>query len=630
MCGIFGGISIKEPLATLEHMERKLVHRGPDDRGIYIEGAIALGHRRLSIIDLVSGHQPMFSSDKKQALVYNGEIYNFKEIRRLLQKQGHQFNTASDTEVIINAYREWGYACLEKLNGMFAFALWDTNTNKLWLARDRIGKKPLYYLNASGVFYFASEAKALTIVPEYAKRYDFSAIDQYLTFRYVPSNRTLYKGITKLPPGHWLLVDNQARICSLTQWWDIPRKREEAYGKKININRYYDEFSALFSSAVRQRLIADVPLGLFLSSGIDSSSIALEMAKIAPPTCISIGFGEETDELSTTNLLAQKIGADYHPFLMREIDFDLFGKTVASMDEPYGDPIILPTFLLANRAAKKVKVILTGDGGDEALGGYIHHDYFRKFPQSMPLFIIKLLSSLISVVPPSCLNALFDYPAALGQSGKQRIKNLLSVYPDALRSYLSFATIFTQHDKEGLYAEDFTHAVEREHDPLHEEMRAHFSRSDTSALDKVMQWDLKTWFPNQTLMKLDRLSMAHSLEGRCPYADYRLIEFLLKIPYGIFNACSHNKRVVRILYQKNASFLPVKKQAFYLPMHNKFNAKAEELIQATLNRKAMEEIGFFRYSFVESLLRNRAASPLLTDKQIMCLVVLLVWLKMQE
>ena len=612
----------------MERMEANLSHRGPDDRGVFIDPRVCLGHRRLSIIDLVSGHQPMFSTDKKQIIVYNGEIYNFQEVKRELETIGHSFSTNSDTEVLLNAYRQWGYECLDKLNGIFAFALWDNTTNKLWLARDRIGKKPLYYLKDANGFYFASEAKALWNLPHFAKRYDHDALDHYLTFRYIPNEKTFYKGILQIPAGHWMLVDTDAHLDGPRQWWDIPRARKENNRKK-DINEYCEEFYALFSSAVKLRLISDVPLGLFLSSGIDSSSIAIEMAKTAPPTCVSIGFGEETDELNATGLLAKKINARYHPFIMKESDFDSFAHAIASMDEPYGDPIILPTYLLAKRASEKVKVILTGDGADEVLGGYIHHDYFRTMTERLPSVVAKSMGIIVSALPSSLLNSFFNYPASLGKAGKNRICRLLRSYPDRLKSYLTFASVFTPDDKKNLYSSDFKHELTKKDTFLSNEMNFHFSQNNVGQFDSVMQWDLKTWFPNQTLMKLDRLSMAHGIEGRCPYADYRLIEFLLKIPYDIFKVFSANKRVIRQRYQKDADFLPKKKQAFYLPMHTIFNAKMNQLIEATLNRTTIRKYGLFEPSYVDWLLAQRAHSPLLADKQILCLLILLQWLEMQ-
>lgn len=627
MCGIFGGIALKNPLPMLNLMGDILVHRGPDDRGFYYKNTIALGHRRLSIIDLFTGHQPMMSSDSKQVIVYNGEIYNFKEIKGTLIQKGYKFSTESDTEVIINAYREWGYDCLDRLDGMFAFALWDETTQKLWLVRDRIGKKPLYYLHLSGAFYFASEAKALWKLPECNSEYDFTAIDQYLTFRYVPGDRTFFKGIRKLPAGHWMLVDKDSRIIRIEKWWDMPAVRDCLDNDYSGgISDVYEEFNSLFSSAVKKRLISDVPLGLFLSSGIDSASIAFEMAKVSKPAFFSIGFGERTDELKATKGIADELKADYHQIIMKGNDFEFFPKAVAAMDEPYGDPIILPTYLLSKMAAQKVKVILTGDGADEVMGTYIHQEYFRKLSLGVPQIFFKLLSCFISIFPVKVLDILFHYPDSMGKDGKDRVKKLLKSYPDNYDSYMNFASVFTEADKEGLYSHDFRTKIGLCGSEFTEEMRKHFSDQSADPFDKIIHWDLKHWFPNQTLMKLDRLSMAHSLEGRCPYADYQLIEFLLKKPIALFKKITNNKQLIRKYYHGLADGILKRKQAFYLPLHNMFDKQTKELICATLTKKRISELGLFNYSFVEKLFNNRKYSSLLADKQIMALVVLVLWM----
>lgn len=628
MCGIYGGIAIKNPAETLKRMGGILARRGPDALGSYIKAPAALGHRRLSIIDLASGDQPIFSSDKKQVIVYNGEIYNFKELRKDLESKGHVFRTNSDTEVILNSYRQWGYDCLSRFNGMFAFALWDEFSNKLWLARDRLGKKPLYFMRTGSSFYFASEGKALWNLPEYKGGYDLRSIDQYLTYRYVPGERSFYEGIEKLPPGHWMEVDGQSAYMRVVRWWDMPETRRPYEGsEKPSADSYRDEFRSLFSSAVKMRLVSDVPVGLFLSSGVDSSSIAFEMAKVSRPTFITIGFGEDTDELEGASLLSRSLGANHYPFLMKKDDFSLLPQAVASMDEPYGDPIILPTYLLARNAAGRVKVILTGDGADEALGGYIHHAYFGRMPQWIPPFAFRSVSALIRLVPPGMLDILFDYPASMGRSGKTRMVNLLRSYPDVLKSYREFAAVFTEGDKSMLYAADFKKALATEPDELESEMRAHFRRDDLSPLDRAMRWDMRSWFPNQTLMKLDRLTMANSIEGRCPYADYRIVELLAKLPLSIFKDWSRNKDIIRGIYGKEMPFMPRKKQAFYLPMHNIFKDQVVEFISGVVSRKTLADKGWFNTGYVDTLLRERGQSPLLSDKKIMSLVILTLWLE---
>lgn len=629
MCGIFGGIGIENPRELLNSMAGILSHRGPDDEGSYINKAVALGHRRLSIIDISGGHQPMLSPDKKVAIVFNGEIFNFKEVRESLEKIGCRFTTNSDTEVILLAYREWGYDCLNKFNGMFAFALWDDNKRRLWLVRDRIGVKPLYYSLKNKTLLFASEAKALWCQPGVNADYDYRAIDQYLTFRYVPGDRTLHKDIVKLAPGTWLIVDENAQILELKKWWDFPKKRSELRSERT-FNEIIAKFKETFSSAVKLRMISDVPIGLFLSSGIDSASIATEMVRFSDfLSCYTIGLGEQSDEISLVEKIAFTLKANLTTFLMSEDDFDLFPEAVAAMDEPYGDPIILPTYLLAKKAANNVKVVLSGDGADEIVGGYIHHNIFRSFP-NMPVPVSRLAASLLNIVPYQLLDTFFQYPASAGKAGKQRLQNLLCHYPDIRRMYLDFATLFTPLDKDNLYIGQFKEILALESDEIESEMSIHFSRTDVSPVDLIIQWEMKTWLPNQTLMKLDRLSMAHSLEGRSPYVDYRLVELFMSMPDQLFRLCMSNKDVIRRTYEQVSCVVSPKKKAFYFPTHGRFDKKFIQLIGDELNRKDINETGLFNFSYIQSLLSQRRKSPLLIDKQLMSIVILLLWIKAKK
>ncbi|MBF0122201.1 MAG: asparagine synthase (glutamine-hydrolyzing) [Candidatus Omnitrophica bacterium] len=628
MCGICGGVDIIDPQATLVHMVKRLQHRGPDDEGFFTNGIVALGHRRLSIIDLSGGHQPMLSPDGSLAIVFNGEIYNYKEVREELIKKGHVFTTQSDTEVILLGYREWGRDCLRHFNGMFAFALWDQAIRKLWLVRDRLGKKPLYYMSDGGRFYFASEAKALWTLPFFKGALDARAMDQYLTYRYVPSERTFYKEIKKLSAGHWMLVDGVGSIERLQPWWELPQSRDEGRGaSEADLLRYREEFHDLFSSAVRSRMVADVPVGIFLSSGIDSVSIACEMTKVTPPRAFTLGFNVEGDEVEAARKVAQDLGGQHTGFFLQDKDFDLFPDALSSMDEPYGDPIILPTYVLAREARKSVKVVLTGDGGDELLGGYIHHNFFSRMSERMPAACYKILGNFSRFIPISILDKAFYYPSSMGQAGRARLSQLLSVCPDAYGAYQAFASLFREDERGQLYSSLWKARLQGEPDEFDQKMRAHFFRRDMTIWDKALHWDMKTWFPEQTLMKLDRLTMAHGLEGRCPYADYRLIEFLFRLPFSAFRKLAENKNIVRAQYQSRFPFLSRKKRPFYLPMHKGYVTSFRRLGDQFLNDRIVSATGVFDYGRITSLLKHMHESTLLIDKQIMAIIALLFWLK---
>ncbi|MBF0123690.1 MAG: hypothetical protein HQL21_09885, partial [Candidatus Omnitrophica bacterium] len=435
--------------------------------------------------------------------------------------------------------------------------------------------------------------------------------------------RTFYREIKKVPAGSWVLIDEDAHVIDRQQWWSVSSLRAMSCGRPLD--SYIDEFQALFSSAVHLRLIADVPLGAFLSSGIDSVSIAAEMAKVSRPTFFTIGFGDdENDETKSAARVAQELGGEHHRLQMEASDFDLLEDAVKAMDEPYGDPIILPTYLLARKAAEKVKVVLTGDGADEILGGYVHQDFFRRMPK-FPGLIRRVLSMSVRGMPVGVLDRAFRYPASMGLAGRERLSQLLAGDLRQENEYLSFAELFTKASREMIYSPEFLRQLNSEPDEDADVMRDHFARNDIGIFDKVLQWDLKHWFPEQTLMKLDRLTMAHSLEGRCPYADYRLVEFFLKMPFDVYNKLSQGKTIVRDIYQSGRQYLPRKKKPFYLPMHRAFDERLRHFQKDVFSSGVMGHLGWFKPEAVKALLSQREQSPLLMDKQIMSLAVLLRW-----
>ncbi len=623
MCGIYGCIGSADGRYSLESMGRALRHRGPDDDGVFIDGSAALGHRRLSIIDIAGGHQPMTAADGGSVIVFNGEIYNYREIRQELLTCGVAFNTASDTEVILNAYRVWGVHCLSRFNGQFAFALWDRRSRRLWLARDRLGKKPLYWMRCGGAFWFASEAKALWQAPGFSGRHDLRAVDQYLMFRYVPGERTLFEGISKVPPATWFLVDEAGDIVCRESWWSPPVERDVATGRPLE--SYAEEFQSIFSAAVRMRLVADVPLGGFLSAGIDSVSVASEMARSAPPVLFTIGLGGPLDETAPAARVARELGAAHHVYTVSADDAAVFPDAVAAMDEPYGDAIILPTYLLAREASRKVKVVLSGDGADEVMGGYIHQTAFRRYP-SLPGPLGRLLSAAVRMVPLPLLDRGFAYAAGMGQEGRARLAALLAAYPQGLPSYLSFASLFTEKDRARLWNPAARAALTGDAGDDAGAMARHFASQD-GLFDRTLQWDLRHWFPEQTLMKFDRLCMAHSIEGRCPYADHRLVEFFLKLPLDIYSRLCDNKRVVRNLYQRGRTYLPAKKKPFFLPLHEGVGRSLRPLLDEALAPETLRRTGWFNVSEIGLIRRRRDLSPLLADKKLMALAVLSLWLR---
>jgi len=563
----------------------------------------------------------MHSADGRYTIVFNGEIYNYRDLRRQLALEGAVFQNSSDTEVILAAYARWGHNCLEHLTGMFAFALWDNIERSLWLVRDRIGKKPLYFIAGPNSFIFASEAKALW---EFASQIDARAIDQYLTYRYIPGDRTFYREIKKLPAAHWILVDATGQIRKRQSWWAVPPVREGgSFLTSARMSQYEEEFQALFADAVRSRMIADVPVGIFLSNGIDSVSTAKEMAKHSHLRAFTMGFHSETDEIPAARALTNQLGGIHSAIYLEAQDFEDLPQAFAAMDEPYGDPIVLPTYLLARAAQKSVKVVLTGDGADELLGGYIHHQFFKSIPETLPRFCYQMGSLMAKGLPLYLLEQGFDYPVKMGQEGQNRLADLLNIYPQGAESYLAFASLFTDSEKAQLYTPDWNDHLKQDPDELIPEFHRHFNRKDLTLFDKVLQWDFRTWFPEQTLMKLDRLTMAHGLEGRCPYADHRLVEFFFRLPLAAFRKMSHNKAIIRKLYSQDRSG---RKHAFCLPVNKSYREAFNRIQERLLNKETIDQGGMIRQSALGELLEKRKNSPLLTDKKITTLMALSNWM----
>ncbi len=503
MCGIAGvyGLSDKE---LVRRMCDKIVHRGPDDHGYYVDDEISLGMRRLSIIDLITGKQPIFNEDKSIVIVFNGEIYNFKELREELERRGHRFYTNTDTEVIVHAYEEYGYDCVKKFNGMFAFAIWNSEKKELFLARDRIGIKPLYYTLLDGHLFFASEIKSILEYEEVKREVDKVALANYFALRYVPAPRTMFRGIYKLEPGCYLVVKDGK--ISKTRYWDLVyspvKEDEEAIARKV---------FKMLKESVRRRLIADVPLGAFLSGGIDSSTIVALMSQLMddPVKTFSVGFeGAKYDETPYARIIAEEFGTDHHEMFVDIDQIDLLPKIIYHFDEPVADPAAIPTLLISELARKKVKVVLTGEGGDEAFGGYEKylHEYRMYNRLSKLSKVTKLLSSSVAkLFDKKRLVMYFGFVASKGsqvESYTFRLRNM---------DWGSLWVIKNGKDE-----------VEKLVKSCFDERRDYISN--------MLYYDIKYWLPDDLLMKLDKMTMAKSLEARVPYLDHEFLSFAYNIP----------------------------------------------------------------------------------------------------
>jgi asparagine synthase (glutamine-hydrolysing) len=527
MCGI-AGIAHVDPAypvdrRLLEAMTGTLRHRGPDAAGYHHGRGVALASRRLSIIDVAGGDQPIYNEDGSVAVVLNGEIYNFLELRGELERRGHVFRTRADTEAIVHAYEELGDACVGRLRGMFAFALWDDRARRLLLARDRVGKKPLYYAADGDRLCFASELKALLQDQSLKRELDPAALEDYLAFGAVPAPRTVFRRVAQVPPAHYLVWEGgRARTA---EYWDVafaPRERRDEA-------EYLEEFRAVFEEAVRLRLVSDVPVGAFLSGGVDSSAVVAAMARQGPsrPVTTSVGFHERAfSELEHARAVARTLGTEHHEVVVAPRAADVLPRLVWHLDEPFADSSALPTYYLAQAARARVTVALSGDGGDEVFAGYQRRYGLNRWEvrarRSLPAWVRSGVVGRVARAWPKG-----DWlPRPL--RGRYFLANVATSFE---RAYFNDLSLFREEERAALVGDDLRRELGG-YDAFHGFER-HFERVRAAdPLSRLLYVDLKTWLPNDILVKVDRMSMANSLEVRAPLLDHRVIEFAATVPSG--------------------------------------------------------------------------------------------------
>ncbi len=521
MCGICGILELRGGLADADivmRMSDAIAHRGPDGVGALADGPVALGHRRLSIIDIEGGQQPIANEDRTVQVVFNGEIYNFIELRTELQALGHQFHTRSDTEVIVHAWEQWGSDCVKHFNGMFAFALWDRTQRRLFLARDHLGVKPLYYAVLGTQLVFASEIKALLVHPLCPRDVDLQAMGDLFTFRYVPSPRTLFRGIMKLPPGHWMILGGgEMRIERYWNW--VPVQRAAAPESEL-----IEEYQQLLQDAVKLQLRSDVPLGLFLSSGVDSALLlAIMTEQLATPVhTFTIGFdgGEATNEVDDARALAQQFGAHHSFEMLGPADYQRhFERYMTDVEEPVGNETAAAFYFVARLAGRDVKVALTGQGADEPWAGYGRHLGARLSGtySRLPGALTGAVSSLVSLLPGRH-ERLSRGAESLGE-------------PDMLRRLARMYSFFSADVKSDLFRGAMKQAHEL--DPYGSRFALAHLQNDVAHLDPLTQMlyiDTRSNLPDDLLMVGDKTSMANSIEVRVPFLDRRLVEFVESLP----------------------------------------------------------------------------------------------------
>ncbi len=616
MCGVTGYLNLQSDRVVeqslLAEMNQAQFHRGPDEGGEYIDEHIALGHRRLSIIDLSSGQQPMASDDGNYVLIFNGEIYNFQTIKSELEALGHHFKTHSDTEVILHAYIQWGSESVNKLQGMFTYVIWDKSNKSLFIARDRLGIKPLFYACIDNRLFFASELKSITLVPELDKKIDPKAIEQYFALGYVAEPQTIYQQVAKLEPGHTLSIKVGDDKPVIEQYWDVSYAEERI----LSESEYEAEMVEQFKTAVDSHMMAEVPLGSFLSGGVDSSAVVAMMSQLSdkPVNTCSIGFDvKEYNEIDYARTVAKKYASNHQEKTLKSDDFSLVDVLAELYDEPYADSSAMPTYRVCELAREKVTVCLSGDGADELLAGYRRYGLLmneEKVRSLLPKSIRKPIFGFLGKVYPK-----LDWAPQFLRA-KTTFQSLAM---DTAEGYFHGVSLLNNSQRKALFSAE-----------LYEELKGYsaldvfrkheknFDGKDPLAL--IQYLDIKTYLVGDILTKVDRASMAHSLEVRVPFLDHKFVEWTAKIPKAlkIKNGCGKY-----ILKKAMEPYLPHdilyrSKMGFRVPLADWFRGPLKEKLREALLSEQMANSGLFNMDTVKKWLddhqsgRKEYSAPLWT------------------
>ncbi len=614
MCGINGvfhyrsGEPDRERVTRQAHVQR---HRGPDDWGIWAEGPVVLGQRRLSIVDLSpGGHQPMANEDGSVWVTYNGELYNWPEMRPALAARGHSFRGNSDTEMVLHLWEEKGPALLEDLRGMFAFALFDTRQRRLMLARDRVGKKPLYYHDDGSRLVFASELKSLMHDPTVPREVDERAIADFLTFQYVPGPRSIFQGVRKLPAGHRLVCD--ASGPRVERYWSLPAAADPGIAPEVAV----EQLRELLAEAVRIRLMSDVPLGAFLSGGIDSSVVVALMAQANPGRVrtFSIGFEDQDySELEHARRVAQHLGTEHHEQVVKPRALDLMPRLTWGMDEPFGDASMLPTWYVAEMARHHVTVALSGDGGDEAYGGYTSYAWARGYAWTdhVPAPLRRLLAAPARFLPAE---------HALG-------RRLRRAGDDVAGRHLEISSHFLPRELPGLLSASLRRSLVR-HDPYREARAIHARAARViGGVPALLSLDAQTYMTDDVLVKVDRTSMLNSLEVRAPLLDHRVLEYVARLPFEYKLRGDTSKWVLRECARPllPPEILARGKQGFAVPLEHWFGSDFGRLAREVLLDRRCRERGWLEPAALERELAGTVPDPARRARRLFTLVCLELW-----
>jgi len=620
MCGVAGYIAFNRPVEKLsvEKMLAQMAHRGPDDFGLYEDTTaypqVILGHRRLSILDLSqAGHQPMTNEDGSLWIVFNGEIYNYSELSKDLLAKGHAFNSATDTETILHLYEEYGSECVKYLRGMFAFAIWDCKKRSLFIARDRIGKKPLYYAQFPGGFCFASEIQALYPLQEVGRTLDCTAVDLYFTHSYIPSPHTIYKEIRKLPPASTLLVQHEG--LAIKKYWSL----NFAPKLTISFSEAKEQLLSHLEEATRIRLRSDVPLGCFLSGGIDSSTIVAMMARCStsPVKTFSIGFPEkEFDETSYARTVASFYKTDHHEFQVEPRSIEVMPELIRHYGEPFADPAALPTWYLSAMTCKHVTVVMNGDGGDESFAGYNWCQTgtaLVSLSRICPDILIKLFHRII--------------PSLFGKRGRKVSRLLQLLAQDHAHRFADLRTDIKTSVRKALFMPEMLKSAEQ---AVEEYLVTLYAQCEgVDELDRMLWTDIMAYLPEGLLVKVDRATMAHSLEARSPLLDHRLMEFAARLP-SRFKLQGRNKKHILVetvapLFPKG--FLNRPKMGFSVPLQSWFRGDLKGYVENRILHGELAQSGKFNIPFLRQLVADQVPNLRDTSCLIWRLLVFAEWME---
>jgi asparagine synthase (glutamine-hydrolysing) len=635
MCGICGKISangnVNEDL--IRKMCGALSHRGPDSEGVCINPlpqpsplkgrrgvTVGLGHRRLAIIDLSkAGHQPMSNEDGSVWIVLNGEIYNFPELREALEKKGHRFKSHTDTEVVLHLYEDKGVECLKDLRGPFAFAIWDSRKERLFIAKDRLGKKPLYYAYKNQTLTFASEIKAILQDPEISAEVNRTAITDYLSYGYTPTPETMFKGIMKLEPAHFIIYEKGN--IKIEKYWELD------FSKKLKLSEreYCDKTMEMLEECTKIRLISDVPLGAFLSGGIDSSAVVYMMSKLSskPVKTFSIGFEEEShSELKYAGIIAKRFNTEHREYIVKPDAIELLPKLVWLYNEPYADSSALPSYYVSQMTKQEVTVALNGDGGDECFGGY-ERFMAAKYAEMLsraPRFLRKgILANIVKMIPESIEPHNFS----------RKLKRFIAMAEEPFRvRHYNWVSIFRDFEKDSLFSDSFKKEYASRKSFYHLD-KVFDECGSKDILDRVMHADIKTNLLDDLIVKMDIATMANSLEGRSPFLDHKMMEFCAAMPSNMKIKGMKLKYILKkALYDSGAlpeEILKRKKMGFGIPVDKWFRVDLKKYVYDILMSDKCLNRGYFKKDSVKKLLDEHVAAKANNGARIWSLLFLELW-----